>query len=661
MWKMSGKKLLKRREGVTGWLKERNATMKAAKAGRIVVADDPAYLDSLYTPQYEPKGFTDGAEGMIVWAEEMCSLPIYAPGDEVATWVPIYDLPKEPHSETGKTYWGIWEEQKAILRRALQMVDGRFLFNLIVLCWMRGEGKSLLACLIQLWKFFCWPRQQIMLGANSRDQVKFVHFDIMRDMILESPPLLKAIGSRKNIQEKEIRLLDEKGEINSIIRSISSFSGIVSNITGFTFSEIFDMKNPKFYSQLYGSIRNIPNALGVIDSTVSDKKHILYQLYDNTQTQKTKKVFFSYRFSASGTQGDYWNPNMTDDQLNDYRVNFPFGDFERYFLNLWTAGAQRVFTDEEIEEWQVAGINGELLNTKEVKEAWARINEWQTQKQTMENKGIFTMGAEVDEKIFKVQQQMRYFETPTTTRHLSSIIVEPTLDCVLELTEVFDTNWVLLAGVDMADPMAVRGEARTMLPFLLKGLPGSRSHPVYEDVAQGNIPYLYILLRLCHIVDHSLSHVKELVDEMHEELGGVQAFCGERWGIWDMQVWCEEREIAFTAVYPTYDRQKEGFKELYIATKKGRFKAPPVHIAGAKGPDILREEAAMFDHDPFKKWFGSPEKFERHGVQDDSLYGIIWGMYGGRMLGSEDFVERATGRGDFGLFVDTDRRLQGRY
>ena len=107
-----------------------------------------------------------------------------------------------------------------------------------------------------------------MLGANSKDQVKFVHFDIMRDIIINSPNLLRIVG-RRNLQEKEIRLKDSKSNIVSVIRSISSFSGIVSNITGYTFSEIFDMKNPKFFTQLDGSIRNIPNAMGVIDSTVS--------------------------------------------------------------------------------------------------------------------------------------------------------------------------------------------------------------------------------------------------------------------------------------------------------------------------------------------------------------------------------------------------------
>ena len=81
-----------------------------------------------------------------------------------------------------------------------EMEDGRFKYRQIVFCWPRGEGKSFVTCLIQSWKFFCWPRQQIMLGANSKDQVKFVHYDIMKDLILNSPKLVDMISGKKNVE-----------------------------------------------------------------------------------------------------------------------------------------------------------------------------------------------------------------------------------------------------------------------------------------------------------------------------------------------------------------------------------------------------------------------------------------------------------------------------
>ena len=154
--------------------------------------------------------YRKGAEGFIKFTEDNVRVAIYPTDSDIPIWTRVGDLPDLPNPETGKSYREMWEAQKEICREALRMENKRFVYRLIVLCWMRGEGKSLLACLIQMWKFFCWPRQQIMLGANSRDQVKFVHYDIMRDIILNSPRLLFKIGKR-NIKEKEIISRDKKG------------------------------------------------------------------------------------------------------------------------------------------------------------------------------------------------------------------------------------------------------------------------------------------------------------------------------------------------------------------------------------------------------------------------------------------------------------------
>ena len=173
------------------------------RAVRQTEEEDQVYEDPERDQEYVD--FRKGGKGFALWAEEFACVEIIPFESDQKTWVPIKNLPKDKHPRTGKSYWDLWQEQKKILDRALAMEDNRFLHNLIVLCWMRGEGKSLVVCLIQLWKFFCWVRQKIMLGANSKDQIKFVHFDIIKDIILNSPELYRAVGKR-NIQEKEIRL-----------------------------------------------------------------------------------------------------------------------------------------------------------------------------------------------------------------------------------------------------------------------------------------------------------------------------------------------------------------------------------------------------------------------------------------------------------------------
>jgi hypothetical protein len=303
--------------------------------------------------------YRNGGEGFILWAEKYLRIPVYNNDSPIPTWTYVRDLSRVPDKITGKSFWEMWCNQKEVLRQALVMKNGRLKHRLIVLCWPRGEGKSAVACLVQLWKFFCFPRQQIMLGANSKDQVKFVHFDIMRDIILNSPELLEIVG-RRNVQEKEIRLCDSSGNVGSLIRSISSFSGIVSNITGYSFSEMFDMKNPKFFVQLDGSTRNMPNALGVIDSTVSELTHILHKLYQTHRKGKDPSLFFNYRCSKEGRQEDMWHPYNNQAQLDSYREKFPDVEFNRYFKNVWSAGSNRFFSKEIVQATHYLGINTSL-------------------------------------------------------------------------------------------------------------------------------------------------------------------------------------------------------------------------------------------------------------------------------------------------------------
>ncbi len=595
---------------------------------------------------YVPDDNKDGPEGFIKWCEENVSIPIYPEGSDISVWVPIKDLPRKPKPETGRSYWDFWEAQKNVVRQCLRMVHGRFIYRLIILCWQRGEGKSLLACLIQLWKFFNWTRQQIVLGANSKEQITFVHYDIMRDIIVNSPPLLRIIGKR-NILEKQIRLKDSQGNTTSVIKAISSFSGIVSNITGYTFSEIFDMKNPKFFTQLDGSIRNIPNALGVIDSTVSAKTHILYSLFSSFVKKKIKDLYFSYRYSKNADYRDYWNPEMTQIQLDSYKGKFLIADFERYFKNTWGSVSDRIFTEEMIEGMFYVGCNGRIGNFDEVGVLLAQKKKYKDQIEmlTSLNPGISNQDdmwmtnrqgiAKIDEKLISVED---YYKL--TDGFSPSMAIMNDLE---KLGDLFDTDWAILAGIDRADPMKEsKLGARTIFTCVAKGLPGSRTHfrPFDE---QGTAPnYIYALLHMTSIESHSTEDIKDAISICNEEYDGIDTLCGERWGAWDINTVCEELGVAFEIIFPVYAKQKAAFVELFLAVSKGRLKAPIVYVLGSKQNDVLREEMEIFYHDPDKHWFGSPEKNEKYGIQDDAIFSLAWCIYGGRDLGIETFRSRKT-------------------
>ena len=607
---------------------------------------------------YNPSSYKDGPEGFISWCEENVCIPVYPEGSDIALWRPMGELPSEINPETGRSYRDIWEGQKNEVRKCLRMMDGRFIFRLIVFCWPRGDGKSLLAVLVQLWKFFNWTKQQIVLGANSKDQVAFVHFDIMRDIIINSPNLIRLIG-RRNILDKKIRLTDEKGNIVSVIRAISSFSGIVSNITGYTFSEIFDMKNPKFFVQLDGSIRNIPNALGVIDSTVSSKQHILYQLFNSFVRRESKTLYFSYRYSKDGNQKDYWNPNMSQRQLDDYRSKFPLGDFERYFLNKWSSGADKIFTDEMIEEWGYIGCDNVIGNHEIMKTLLKKKVDLLENVATLRQQGLHMELVRERVQLYDIEHRLMPIES-VYKLHEGPVPCMATRDDLMKLGDLYDTDWAVCGGIDRADPMkGTQRGARTIYTVTAKGLPGSKSKPYLWDV-QGAVPnYLYLMLHIVNIESNALEDLKEAIMASMDEYDGMERLCGDRWGIWDLAPWCEEKNIMFEAVFPTYDRQKAAFTELVIASKDGRFKAPPMYVWGSKEIDVIREEARAFIHDPDKHWFGSPEKTEKYGIQDDAIYSLALSMYGGRELTISDFRSR-TRQPFFGAFAQ-NKDLVGNY
>jgi hypothetical protein len=617
------------------------------------------------------KRYRQGGQGFVDWCEENVRIPIYTPGSMVPKWVLIGDLPDTKHKDTGRSPAEFWHHQAGVAKKALTMKDGILLNRLIVLCWMRGESKSLLACLIEMWKFYCFPKQLIVLAANSKDQIKFVHFDIIKDIILNSPKLL-AITGKKNILDKEIRLKNKKGVVQSTIRSISSFSGIVSNITGYTFSEIFDLKNFKFFYQLDGSIRNIPNALGIIDSTVSTKNHVLYRLYKIWEKDKDPFLFFSHRYSLKADYRDYWHPAMTKQQLTSYRVKFPASDFNQYFKNTWESGTRRLFSPIMVKATHFVGFGNQLgmqntiLTTlTSCMKAYADIRklEYAVIPHLASNRHKAALRRPADRELLKarLKEGLGGLRKTSDVYKLSTSVGIPrmaTREELGKLTEMYNTDWAILVGLDRSDPLKVQSSARTLLITIAKGLPGSKTNPeIMYDL--GVKSYVYFILHLAVIQSARIDDIKLELASVHSEFDGIETVCGERWGLWDLGTWCTENEVLFLPVQPTQSRQKEAFTELYQLYKSGLIKTPPIRVPGSKSKDILVEESLNFDYSSRLGVYGSPEKDEKYGIQDDAMYALGWGVWGGKNITVEDFRSRTTEL-NFGEFRKaTD--LVGRY
>lgn len=596
-------------------------------------------------PEYQK-----GAEGFIQFVEENVRFGVPQPNSPVNKWLYPKDLPTEKHPETGKSFADMWEEQKKDFRKCLKMRNGEFIYRLIAFCWPRGEGKSFMVCLIQIWKFFCFPRQLIVFGALSKDQTRFVHYDITQSIIMNSPKLLNVIGKR-NLMSGQIQLKNSKGEVVSSIRPISSYTGIVSNITGYTFSEMFAMKDPNFFVQLDGSTRNIVNALGTIDSTVSTKDHILYNLYKGFEDGTDKLTYFSHREAPNAVPDEFWHPLMTQDQLNSYARKFPKVEFDRYFRNSWELDAGKLFP-----EYVVKSIFYFGMNYSDIK----RI--------TIDNGSIVELFKRETEIKAKLKKKKRVRGDSPLKREQNAIKKEKSFIVPMNrfvslhdggstkivsnkelkrLGELYNTSWSIHAGIDRSDPMAQDPQARTINTVVAKGLTGSRSNRnmAFED--RGIPAYIYILLHLGWVEDATLEGIKSDLKCCYDEYDGLDTICSERWGAWDLAPWCEELDIKFEAIFPSFDLQKKAFSELFVIIRNARFKTPIIVIPGSKSDNILEEELKAFDYDPTRRWYGSPQKNEQGGIQDDSVFSLSWCIYGGREYGVDDFRERET-KSDFG-------------
>ena len=572
-------------------------------------------------------------------------------------WCYIGELPDDPHPVTGRSYKQMWQWQKEnLIRPATKRDEFGFLFyHTVVSCTPRGEGKSYLTVLLILWRFFTQPRQLIILGANSKEQSKFALAQIIEELIINSPRLLSILG-RHNIKEKEIRLRDTKGNIVSTIRAVSAFTGIYSNITSFAFSEIFDMKNPRFFYQLDSSRRNIPNAQGYIDSTVSEKGHVLHKLYEASPLRSNEDpgILFMYRFSEEARQGDYIHPFNTQKQLNSFKTKFTKSEFAKYFKNTWELVDTSVFSPAMIESMKFVGYQGELGQQQSI------IN---TCKRTTRLKAEMK-DHDLDRRSEIETLELDLIPLPYKLMENFHPVAANSLD-LEKLSDIYDTNWGLGIGLDLADPLKddITEGARTIMTCIAKGLPGSRSNPdlhLTPDGEHKKVRYIYFLLHLLHIENNEIADVKYALDGLLYDFGSLQTVCSERWGAAELRAFCEENEIQLELISPTYERQRTGFNTLYNTVRTGFFKAPEIAVVGSENENILEEEFIAFRHDTFKKWYGSYTKKTTKGVQDDVMFSLCWGLFGLRHLTPEDFG--VANQGVFmGTVMDDVKGLAGKY
>lgn len=554
-----------------------------------------------------------GGEGLIKWAEDN----IRRLDREQQKWIPLV----------------LTEFQKETFRECLAMSknergSNQFKHRIIAFCRPRGDFKSYDVMLILLWRFFCFFSEVIVLGANSKEQVRFIHFDLARDTILNSPRLLDVV-EHDNIKEKGIYLVEKgtsrigKDKIINQIVPISAFTGLLSNITCAAFSEICDMKDERFYIQLSGSIRSVFNAMILIDSTVAKKEHIFHLLYK--QSFKDPLIYFQHYADK------HHNPNMTEAELDHYKNLFPPYEYNRYFRNRWEDAEPSLFTPVMIKEMGILGMNGQYLNHVEVQAALKKMMllEELMEREIQQKKDI----SEIITEIEKIKQSFT---------HVDSLYKMPaTLNDLNRIKDMVKSDFIITIGLDRGEPDAA-SSSRTIFTVVAKARYGKIEANATEDITK----WIYFLLDFRVIEDPSDKAIENLILEMSTKYVWVDNVCLEGWATKDIEIWCNENGFVVERMMATQGNQKASFPKFYTLCYEGLFKSPMIPYYAVDGNvinsygdnDILREEMSVFEHGmrPNKvtgnmvEWFGSPQKFKAKGVKDDAVYSTNWAIFGGR-------------------------------
>lgn len=628
--------------------------------------------------------YKQGAEGMIKWAEENVHVLVKQRGKE-DQFMLLGELPGD-EDEFGRSFRKMWEEQKKELRIALETdEEGVFVRNLVAFCWPRGEGKSFAVVLIVAWFFFNFPFITIKLSANSIDQADELHFGELRRLIENSPKLFELVGE-KGLTEEEIRITrGKKGKFNSV-SILSTKSGLASNAKVITQSEAFEMNDGgKFFAKWYGSLRNTPNALGLMDTTVAPDGHwVKENVYKAYLDNPDGLIYFSYRGNKGAKIENYWNPNSREKELASFRRALGEMEFKRFFENLWEGMDEGIISAEDREVMGYIGLDGVIpadnVRTREIIKRHAQLAD---QEESMgakfnqvTNVGYFEapslIHAEKSRRLMPVESIFNLGWDDTTRIEATmaagqSVLHTPVradMKSLDELGRLLNTDFAILVGVDMADPekMTERTMARTVVSWTAKGLVGSKSVARHQR-GMGGADYFYVLLGLALLPESMPHHIVDVLKGLQKNYGSIEMVGSETYGMSSVRAWCEDPKVNIPVKLHSASLiyQLVGQDEMVRALWDGRFKAPRIPISGSRYGDILREELEfldMVDAGGSRKYL-SREKFKKGGVQDDVFKSIGAALGGGIEITAAKFPSvRKTQVDYFGGVIPGDPLLQ---
>lgn len=270
-------------------------------------------------------------------------------GNGLLSWIEQKQIMVENKRKNRWEKITLYGKQREFLREAFKTKEnGDYQYNLILCSAPRGEGKTLLIAIATMFRFFNRFGEVINLSGNSKDQVTFAHYDLIKKMILNTPSLAKTPGLV--IKEKSIVLLKGPSDPVCQIKAIPTSTGLLPGTTCAVFTELHKLEDRDFFIDLWTSTRATPNAMVLVDTTVAPKGHIVYSLWD-TYCKGEDPLLYFFHYADQ-----IFNPETTPEQLNSFKKHMLEVEYNRYFRNRWEDAIGGVFSANSIRKIGYAGV-----------------------------------------------------------------------------------------------------------------------------------------------------------------------------------------------------------------------------------------------------------------------------------------------------------------
>lgn len=558
----------------------------------IAAAEGVPALDGVYFNYERHNPFPLDARGFFDWVEEV---DLQVESKRLSKWVPFRP----------------WSVQREAIEGALTVNEkGDFKHKIAILSWSRGEGKTLVVSILTLFFFFNGYSETIILAGNTKDQSTFTHYDLCKSIIQHTPKLRRTPGLE--IKEKYIALKTGPKEMFSTMRAVPTSVGLLPGTTRAVFTELHNLQDTKFFYDLWSSLRNVPNAMVLVDTTVARPGHLVHNLWQTFVKGEDPKIYFHHYADK------HYNPEMTEEELNHFRQTMPEILFNMYFRNRWEDAAGSLFPVERITEIGVCGLDGKPgPPTAELRAHVKELREWEVKRNNYQRGGI---------DIAYMTREIQAMERRLVP--VSSIYKLPATGADLEkIGRTFGCNFIIGVGLDRALRQS-KHPGRTVMSCVARGV-------ITQETS------MYFLLDMFIPDDATLPVLADKFLDWSREYGWIDKVAVETYSSQDFYDWVSDKALSAEFCSPTYAKQKPIFFSMSNILDSGQFKSPPVpyytdddgniYRGFTNGNDVFRDELEMFNYIPGETEktgkFGSPEKHKKSGVQDDTIYSVGWGIY----------------------------------